>query len=68
MIGAYYNTIHISAVTMAKAKYQVSETGEGIIPAGTIKIVDRAFKGCMELRSIVIPATVDTIGEGALYS
>ena len=30
-------------------------------------IYEKAFKGCSELKSIVIPATVTSVGEGAFY-
>ena len=46
------------------AKYEVKD-GVGIIPAGSITIEDEAFKGCEELKSVVIPDSVTKIGSHA---
>ena len=43
-------------------KYEIKD-GVGIIPAGSTEIKDEAFKGCEELKSVVIPDTVTKIGE-----
>ena len=39
------------------AKYEIKD-GVGIIPEGTTCIVDKAFEGRKNLRSIVIPDSV----------
>ena len=46
------------------AEYEIKE-GVGIIPAGSTEIKDEAFKGCEELKSVVIPDTVTKIGNHA---
>jgi len=46
------------------AKYEIKD-GVGIIPPGTTIIEDEAFKGCDELKSIVIPDSVTKIGSHA---
>ena len=46
------------------AEYEIKE-GVGIIPAGSTEIKDEAFKGCEELKSVVIPDTVTKIGSHA---
>ena len=43
------------------AKYEI-KNGVGIIPEGTTCIQDYAFQGCKELKSVVIPKSVKTIG------
>ena len=46
------------------AEYLVKD-GMGIIPDGTIKIVDFAFWDCKELTIVVIPDSVTEIGLSA---
>ena len=46
------------------AKYEIKD-GVGIIPAGSTAIDNEAFKGCKELKSVVIPDSVKAIGNSA---
>lgn len=46
------------------AKYEIKD-GIGIIPKGTTEIEEDAFKDCEELKAIVIPDSVDSIGKSA---
>ena len=46
------------------AKYEIKD-GVGIIPAGSTAIDNEAFKGCKELKSVVIPDSVTFICWGA---
>ena len=46
------------------AKYEIKD-GVGIIPEGTTYIDSCAFQNCKELKSVVIPKSVKTIGANA---
>ena len=46
------------------AEYEIKE-GVGIIPAGSTEIKDKAFIGCKELKSVIIPDSVTKIGDYA---
>ena len=47
-------------------KYEIID-GVGIIPQGVTKIEYEAFKYCEDLKTIIIPDSVTTIGSGAFW-
>ena len=57
-------TMYRAIVINTMAIYEIKD-GVGIIPEGRIVIEDRAFQGCKELTSIIIPNTVKEIGDYA---